>query len=178
MNTELRGYDDTQRNNDTHQKQMLQPSYRGSTKRNPFRLLIRSKKYSTVDIASSTDSRSPLVPRAFHISQNLAPSTYNERNVAYRKHDDMFMDIVNPVYLSPTLQTLITGVPRYVIMFVLLEQIPRSRAIRFVQSVFTLNQEHRALEWCAKHLVWIPRHGIRAASIEMRHNMSRYTSQS
>lgn len=85
MNTELRGYDDTQRNEDTHQKQILQPSYRGSTKRNPFRLFTRSKKYSTVDIASSTDSRSPLVPRAFHISQNLAPSTYNEGNVTYRK---------------------------------------------------------------------------------------------
>lgn len=81
------------------------------------------------------------------------------------------------VYLSPTLQTLITGVPRYVIMFVLLEQIPRSRAIRFVQSVFTLNQEQRALERCAKHLVWIPRYGIRAASIEMRHNISRYMDQ-
>ncbi|KOX79714.1 hypothetical protein WN51_11324 [Melipona quadrifasciata] len=29
-------------------------------------------------MATSTDSQSPLVPRAFHISHNLAPSTYNE----------------------------------------------------------------------------------------------------
>lgn len=67
----------------TYQKQTLQPSYWGSTKRNPLRFRIRSIKYSTADIASSTDSRSPLVPRAFHISQNLAPSTYDKKDCCH-----------------------------------------------------------------------------------------------
>lgn len=71
-------------------------------------------------------------------------------------------------YLSPALQALVPGVPGYVVVFVLLEQVPRTRAIRLVQSVLTLHQEQGALQRGAEHFVRIPRHGIRTVSIEQR----------
>lgn len=58
-----------------HQKQMLQHSKSGVTRRKPAILLIRFRKYSAQDIAWSTDFARPIVPRAFHINQNFMAST-------------------------------------------------------------------------------------------------------
>lgn len=68
-------------------------------------------------------------------------------------------------YLSTALDALVACVPGHVVELVLLEEVLGTGAVGLVQRVLALDQEERALERGAQHLVRVPRDRVRSTRV-------------